>query len=209
MTPTPAPWALVLAAGAGSRFGGDKLLAQLHGMPLAARVAAIVAESIETGLLQGGIAVLPPDDTRLAAHFATAGLTLVENPDAASGLATSLKLGIATLEAIRTTPPPGAALIVLTDQPLLRLAVIQRLVIEWRAAGRSVRPRYAASPEEPGHPVLLARALWPLVHELTGDQGLGAILRARPDAVVAVDVPGDNPDVDTPADLDRVEGDSG
>jgi CTP:molybdopterin cytidylyltransferase MocA len=207
MTVTAAPWAIVLAAGPGTRFGGGKLLARLNGRPLVAQVASILGESIATGLLAGGVAVLPPGDTRLAWYFDIAGLDLADNPDAASGLASSLQRGVAALEAIQTSSPPGGALIVLADQPLLRREVIERLVAEWRTSGRSVRPRYAAAPEVPGHPVLLDRKHWPYVHELTGDQGLGSVLRARSDAVTVVDVPGANPDVDTPADLEQVESD--
>lgn len=62
-----------------------------------------------------------------------------------------------------------------------------------------MRPRYADRPGEPGHPVLLHRQLWPEVATLEGDEGAGALLRGR--AVTLVDVPGRNPDIDTPADL--------
>jgi CTP:molybdopterin cytidylyltransferase MocA len=53
--------------------------------------------------------------------------------------------------------------------------------------------------------VLLDRALWPLARDLTGDRGLGELLGSRPEAVSLVDVPGANPDVDTPADLRQLE----
>ena len=197
---TPA-YALVLAAGRGSRFGGAKLLAPLDGRPLAAHVATTVAAAIQAGYLGGGIAVGRVDDSSLAWYFETCGLKWVVNPAADEGVSTSLRLGLAELSAAPVQPAPGAAMILLADQPLVRIEVIAGLVEHWRRTGRSVRPRYAAHPAEPGHPVLLDRRLWPLADSLEGDVGFGSALRLGPDAVDLVDVAGGNPDIDTPNDL--------
>ncbi len=199
----PAPYAIVLAAGAGSRFGGDKLLAPWRGHPLIAHTAAMVAEAISAGMLGGAVAVVPPRSTALGWSLEAAGCTLVENPVAASGLASSLRLGLA--EVVRADPLTPAALIVLGDQPLLGPDTIRRLVDAWRANGKSVRPRYRLTPDAPGHPVLLDRSVWPRVAALEGDRGLGPLFLAQPDLIATVDVPGSNPDVDTPADLRSLE----
>ena len=65
-----------------------------------------------------------------------------------------------------------------------------------------VRPRYPqdAAP----NPVLVRRSAWALAAGLDGDRGLGRLIANRPDLVVEVPVEGDNPDVDTPADLAAV-----
>ncbi len=199
----PAPYAVVLAAGAGSRFGGDKLLAPYGGKPLAAHAATSVAEAILGGVLAGGVAVVPPRSTALVWALEPAGLRIIENPEASAGLATSLRRGLAALADVE--PPAGAALIVLADQPLLASRTIAALVRRWRETGQSVRPRYASHPGEPGHPVLLDRSCWALAEALEGDTGLGAVLRARPDCITTIDVPGANPDVDTPDDLHSLE----
>ena len=193
--------ALILAAGSGSRFGGNKLLANLHGRPLIAHAAAAVAEAIAAGVIPGGVAVIPPGATELICHFDTAGLRVVENPAAREGMASSLRRGLEALGEV--SPAAGAALIVLGDQPGLRADIIARLVAEWRQTGRSVRPRYRAAPSEPGHPVLLDRSLWPLASRLSGDTGLRDLLAGQP--VTLIDVPGANPDVDTPAQLNPLE----
>jgi CTP:molybdopterin cytidylyltransferase MocA len=65
-----------------------------------------------------------------------------------------------------------------------------------------VVPRYGGVP---GNPVLLERAAWPLATELIGDTGMSQLFRSRPDLVRYVDVPGENPDVDTAGDLRRLE----
>ena len=195
-------YALILAAGSGSRFGGDKLLAPLHGRPLVAHAAAAVAEAVAAGTLAGGVAVIPPGTPALARALAGSTLRLVENPDGGLGMAGSLRRGLAALAKL-TTPPADGALIVLADQPRLRSEVIAGLVAGWRRSGRSIRPRYLASPAEPGHPVLLDRSLWHLAERLTGDTGLRQLLASEP--VTLLDVPGANPDVDSPADLRQLE----
>jgi CTP:molybdopterin cytidylyltransferase MocA len=199
------PYALLLAAGSGSRFGGDKLLATFHGKPLAAHPAVTLAQAISTGILAGGVAVVPSGDTRLTWLFDTAGLRVIDNPEAAPGMASSLRHGLAALARPENQPRAGAALIVLADQPMLSGAVIAGLVQFWRREGRSVRPRYAREPQAPGHPVLLDRSLWPLADRLTGDQGFGPELREVPNAMTVIDMPGANPDVDTPDDLRQLE----
>jgi CTP:molybdopterin cytidylyltransferase MocA len=62
-----------------------------------------------------------------------------------------------------------------------------------------VAPRYADGGG--GNPVLLLREGIARVPRLDGDRGMGALLAAEPGRVWTVDVPGSNPDVDTPADL--------
>jgi CTP:molybdopterin cytidylyltransferase MocA len=163
-----------------------------------------VAAAIDAGWLQGGVAVGSPNDTSLAWHFETGGLSWVVNPAADKGMASSLQVGLERLGEIAGGPAADAAMILLADQPLVRIEVIARLVQHWRTTGHSVRPRYAAHAETPGHPVLLARALWSLADSLEGDSGLGSALRRTPDAIDFIDVTGDNPDIDYPNDLSRL-----
>ena len=201
-TPTGV-YALILAAGSAVRFGGGKLLAPLHGRPLISHVATTVAQALTAGTLSGAVAIVREHDTSLAWPLETAGATVIANPDADQGMATSLKRGLAALGEMSLDPPAGAALVMLADQPNVSNDVIARLVDSWRMNGRSVRPRYAATPATPGHPVLLDRALWSFANGLTGDRGLGSLLAGRADLTV-IDVPGRNPDVNTIEDLTRL-----
>ena len=59
-----------------------------------------------------------------------------------------------------------------------------------------------------GHPVLLDRSVWPLADRLRGDAGFGALRPPGSAGVALIDVAGRNPDVDTPADLDTLQGSS-
>ncbi len=196
--------ALVLAAGLGRRFGGGKLLATLHGRPLLAHTLDPVQEAIRAGLLAGGEVVIAEGDADAERLVLDAGLVPVPNPAPMDGLAGSVRLGLAAM-AVLPPDEAGAAVICLGDQPAIRPSTIAALVVAWREGrGRLVRARYTARPDEPGHPTLLDRALWPLAERLSGDTGLQPLLADSPDLLV-LDVPGDNPDVDTPDDLLTLE----
>jgi len=188
--------AVVLAAGAASRFGSPKALARLDGRPILEHVLDAVREA---GI--GEVVVV-------LGHFADEiedGITwldehIVRNPDPRH-LSSSLQVGVAAAAAL--DPPPRAALIVLGDQPRTRPEVIRALI----AAARSselpvVIPRYADGGG--ANPVLLRASAFELVDEATGDRGLGPVLADNDDLVLEVPVPGSNPDIDTPDDLQRL-----
>ncbi len=186
----PVP-AVVLAAGAGTRMGGEKMLRRLGGRPLVAWALAAARE----GGADGVYAVYA--DQAVRAAFAD-GATPVFNPDSEQGQATSLAAGL------RALPERAAAAIVLLgDQPLVGATTVRLLLRAWRSPGAA--PAVAASyglgwlP-----PVVLDRDLWPQALALHGDQGARAIFRERPELVQAVRVPGRPEDADTPADLERI-----
>jgi molybdenum cofactor cytidylyltransferase len=196
----------VLAAGQAQRFGGGKLMARFRGRPLVAHVLEVVKAARRAGLIVEACAVVPEEDEPLRSLVRQAGLLPVPNDNPALGISQSLRLGFAAL-AGRCEGRLGAAIVLLGDQPLVSLDALEVLIQGWREGqGRLLRPRYAASPDVPGHPVLLDRSLWPLVDTIVGDQGLGTVLRPGEPGVVLLDLPGVNPDVDTPGDLHTLEG---
>ena len=196
-------YALLLAAGRGSRFGDDKLHALYHGRPLLAYSLAVVRAARDRGLLGGARAVIHSLDRRAMGMAREAAVQAVLNDAPHIGLSGSLRLGLEDLE---HEGEAGAALVFLGDQPQVRLDVIESLVAAWHRDRRAIiRPRYAARPEVPGHPVLLSRVVWPLVRQLDGDVGFSALRDTDADDSLLLDVAGDNPDIDTPADLQRLE----
>jgi CTP:molybdopterin cytidylyltransferase MocA len=196
--------AVVLAAGRARRFGGAKLLAPLHGRPVVAHVLDVVRRARAAGVVADARVVVAADDDAVAALAREAGTATVVNDAPERGLSSSLRCGLAALG-----PDAGAAVVLLGDQPLVRLDVLAALVAAWRdGRGVLVRPRYAEAYSEPGHPVLLDRSVWPLADRLEGDAGLGLLLPPGSPEVELIDVAGRNPDVDTPADLHTLEGSS-
>ena len=197
---------LVLAAGRGSRFDGGKLHARYHGRPLLSYALSMVGRACERGLLDAGHAVIDRrDDLALGLVHSTV-LHPIFNDAPEKGISRSLRLGLGSLEA---APRVAAAVVFLGDQPQVRLDVIEELLVAWRGGSAVVRPRYASQPDVPGHPVLLPRSVWPRAAQLEGDSGFSALLGPGSSDTVLVDVPGDNPDVDTRADLQRLEGHPG
>ena len=187
--------AVILAAGAGSRFGGAKLLAILDGRPI---LAHVVEAAREAGL-RPIVVVVPPTGELDGLDLGDVRRVTNETPQ--EGLSSSVRLGLRELDGDREV---DAALILPGDQPRVRPDVIGRLI---DAAASSpapllIAPRYDA--DEAPNPVLARRAAWRLADELVGDHGFGRLLADRPDLVQRVDVAGANPDVDTPADLARL-----
>ena len=185
---------LVLAAGAGSRFGGGKLLAPIGGRPILQHVLDALAAAGVSDV----VVVLGADDGPVEAAIDWRAERRVVNPDPERGLSSSLALGF---EAIG--PEAGSVLVALGDQPLVSVEVIRALLEAPASKTRPiVVPAYAD--ERGRNPVLVRRAAFDLVGEATGDRGLGPVLEAHPDLVAEIAVEGANPDIDTPADHARV-----
>jgi molybdenum cofactor cytidylyltransferase len=187
--------AIVLAAGASSRFGSAKALAPLWGRPLLQHVLDVAAafEFREVVVVLGHNA----DEIERRLHWRHE--RRVPNPDPDAGLSSSLRVGLDSL-----SPTSEAALILLGDQPLVRADVVERLLAGFVSpALPMVVPRYRDGGG--ANPLLIHRLAWPLAREARADRGLGPVVRDHPNLVVEIDVEGSNPDVDTPEDLAALE----
>lgn len=185
----------MLAAGAGTRFGGRKLEARIAGKP----VLQHVLDALAAAGHDDPIVVLAPDsgmDELISWRCAQR----VVNPNPSRGLASSLHLGWAG--ALAGDPSPDAVLVALGDQPRLDLDVIRALVAAPLDAARPVvAPRFSGSDARNPVRIDASAAGTALVDAASGDRGLGPMLDARPGLVRWLDVAGDNPDVDRRADL--------
>lgn len=183
---------LLLAAGAGRRFGRPKALVPFAGEPLAARGAGMLADAgCEPVLVVLGAAA---DEVRAEVDLSRA--VLVGNPGWSSGLASSLRAGLAGLP-----PEADAVVVALADQPLVGAPVVRKLRAAFDGGAQLAVAGYHG---RRGNPVLLARAHWPGVAEAAHDDvGARAYLRQHADDVVLVDCTGigDPADIDTPEDL--------
>jgi len=183
----------VLAAGTGSRFGGGKLLAPLAGRPMLQHVLDRLAEAG----LEDVTVVLGRDAPTIEGTIAWRAERRVVNPEPERGLASSLHIG---MDALGTDA--DAVLIALGDQPMVAVETIRSLIgAPFDAARSVVVPAYAGDLGR--NPVLVRRAAFGFVAEAAGDRGLGPVLAAHPETVQTIPISGDNPDVDTQADLAR------
>lgn len=185
--------AIVLAAGRSTRMGSNKLLERLGDVPLVRRVAEAAVEA----KLDPVVVVTGHDGAAVRAVLDGLPVRLVDNPDFADGLSTSLKVGIGSL-------PQGldGAMVLLGDMPLVTASLLRRLVAAFEAepGGFAAVPLHEG---EWGNPVILAPALFPDVQGLSGDTGARSLLESRRDMVIEVPVSDDAVvvDVDTPAAL--------
>jgi CTP:molybdopterin cytidylyltransferase MocA len=194
---------VVLAAGAGTRFGGPKALVRLDGERLVDRAVAT--------LRRGGCA--PVVVVQGAAVLDDVDATVLDNPDWATGMGSSLRVALRHLAAdaagsaaaapaaAPVTTPVTAAVVLLVDTPWVGDAAVARLVA---AAADGCAAAQATYDAEPGHPVLLARRTWDdVASTAAGDRGARAWLHAHRELVrdVPCDGTGDPRDVDVPADL--------
>jgi CTP:molybdopterin cytidylyltransferase MocA/SAM-dependent methyltransferase len=191
---------LVLAAGAGSRFGGGKLLETIGGRPILQHVL----DALSDGGVRESVVVLGHDAERLECAIDWGSARRVVNPAPERGLSSSLQVGF---DAIGREA--NAVLVALGDQPFVSPAVIRSLVEAPDLPGRSiVVPVHREG--EGRNPVLVRRAAFDLVAEASGDRGLGPLLAAHPELVTEIEVDASNPDIDTRDDLARaIEADWG
>lgn len=181
---------LILAAGGGRRYGGPKALVR-HGGRLLVEGAVATAASGGCGpvvVVLGAAAA----EVRASADFGAA--TTVDNPDWASGMGSSLRVGLAALDATDAV----AAIVLLVDMPGVTAAAVRRVA---RLADPDTLTM-AGYGQRRGHPVLLGRRHWPGVAELAlGDVGARPYLRAHAATVqvVSCDDIADDTDLDTPA----------
>ena len=187
--------ALVLAAGAGKRFGGQKLLAELHGTP----ILQFPLDLAHAAGLRPVVVVLGRDVPAFERALTWRDEIRVVNPRPDQGISTSVRLGLDAITRTNAT----RAVVLLGDQPRLSAAQLDAILATPVDESRPiVVPRYSGVP---GNPVLLERAAWPLAAQLRGDSGMAQLFATNRGLVRYVDIDGANPDIDTAADLAALE----
>ncbi len=155
---------LVLAAGAGTRFGGAiKQLAPLRGRPL---IEHAVAAMLAVPALDPVLVVLghAADEILGTAELGEAEVVVCD--DWARGQSASLRCGLAALAGA------DAVVVTLGDQPFITPQVIAG-ALDHLEGHDAVRAVYGGTP---GHPVVLGPRVLAAATELVGDQGARALL---------------------------------
>jgi CTP:molybdopterin cytidylyltransferase MocA len=182
---------LVLAAGAATRFGSSKQLAEFDGRPLLEHAIRAMAAS-PVGRV---VVVLGYGAEEVQASVDMHGADVVVCRRWAEGQSASLACGLAELSGCE------AVVVTLGDQPLMSPDAIRRVIAARGRGAAAVRATYHGAP---GHPVLLERRLFERMRDVTGDHGARNLLISVRTREVPCDDLGGGQDVDTPAQLDAL-----
>jgi molybdenum cofactor cytidylyltransferase len=186
---------LLLAAGKGTRFGGDKLRAMIPHGGDDARVGARAASNLIEAIPES-IAIVRPDDHGLAEDFAARGLRIVKCDNASDGMGASLACGV------RASRDAAGWIVALADMPWIAAASIGAVKAAIEAGAQIAAPMYRGMR---GHPVGFSNAHYTELSTLTGDAGARSILERHRSAITLIDVndAGILQDNDTPDALQR------
>jgi CTP:molybdopterin cytidylyltransferase MocA len=181
---------LVLAAGAATRFGAPKQLAELEGLPMLEHSLRAM-RATPVGRV---VVVLGSSADEIERTVDLHGAEPIVCTRWEEGQSASLACGLAELAHCE------AVVVTLGDQPRVSPDAIRR-VIGSRNGAPAVRATYQ---RRPGHPVLLERHLFEALRDVTGDKGARNLLLSVPVLDVPCDDLGGGEDVDTPAELDAL-----
>ena len=185
--------AIVLAAGSGTRFGAQKMLAPYAGQPLVSHVVAAVEQAgIEV------ITVVVPPGSAIVSELARFSVVFAVNHAAERGIASSIRTGVQALPA-----ETESVLIALGDQPTVTPTYLRRLVAEHVASTAPISASDYDGILAP--PVIFDRALFAELLVLEGDMGARTVIDREPGRVHRVSVVDRFEDVDTPEDLAKLE----
>lgn len=181
---------VLMAAGIGRRFGGDKLQAELGGRTLVIRAMDAIPPELETVVVTGSAAIA--DEARLR------GFPVVWNDRPQEGLSRTVRLGTEALSAC------DAILYLVADQPLLQRDSVRRVLDLYEehprcicAAGREGRH---------GNPCLFPQKFYGELSSLSGDCGGCAVIAAHMDCLCVAEIPSCQlEDVDTREALETLQ----
>ncbi|OBH16403.1 molybdopterin-guanine dinucleotide biosynthesis protein MobA [Mycobacterium sp. E1715] len=164
--PAPRSVGVLLAAGAGRRYGKPKVL--VDGWLQAAVDALRAGGCADVVVVLGAAQVAVP-----------AGSTAVTALRWRDGLSASVRAGIERADRLRA----DYAVLHVVDAPDVGPAVVARVL--GRAIASPAGLARAAFGDRPGHPVVVARRHWPeVLSSISGDSGAGAYLRTRRDVEI-------------------------
>ncbi|MDO7848332.1 nucleotidyltransferase family protein [Hymenobacter sp. M29] len=180
---------LLLAAGASTRMGQPKQLLPYRGRTLLRHAAktAVASGCAPIVLVTGAL------HEALVAEVAGLPIQDVHNPDWETGMASSIRAGLAAVQAAQ----PCAVLIMLSDQPHLTPELLQTLVQRQQQSGAPIVA--AAYGDTLGVPAVFADKVFPELLKLQGQAGAGRLIAAYSETVEQVPFPAGLLDVDTPA----------
>jgi molybdenum cofactor cytidylyltransferase len=192
--------AVILAAGLSERFGSQKLLSDYKGSLLVCHAVKAALEGRSEKLL----AVIPDNSPALRSVIESCGpVEIVVNPNARLGISSSIKAGLE--HHANGTGNPPAMMLMLADMPDVNSDLINEVLSAFHNSSAPICAPYEDG--RFGHPVVFHSVMFKEISEISGDTGCREILRRDPEMVklVSPSQPGTQKDIDSPADLERIE----
>jgi molybdenum cofactor cytidylyltransferase len=174
--------AIVLAAGMSRRMGTPKQLLRIGEETILGRTLRNVRASAVSEI----VLVLGHAAADVEKEISTAGVKIVHNREYQQGMGTSLRAGLAALDA-----ETNATLVVLADQPFVRPETLNKLIACHKESRSQIVIPQIIIPMYKGfrgNPVLLDRLIFPELSALSGDVGCRAIFGSHTENIRKLEV---------------------
>jgi CTP:molybdopterin cytidylyltransferase MocA len=179
-------YALILAAGGASRFGGLKQLVEYEGTSLLRRSVMTASTLVDDRIK----VVLGARAQKVKRDIETLQAGIVINPRWEEGMATSIQAGIDALP-----DECEGILLILCDQARINADHLQQLLDQWLGdKTKIVASEYAGTS---GAPAIIPRHAFQSIMKLRGDKGAKSIIENNLTDVILVKLPAGEFDVDT------------
>ena len=181
---------VLLAAGAGKRFGGGKLLYEVDGEPMIARAMRLYGAFD----FSARVCVTRSEATEIQRLSQELGFPVAINPDPERGVGTSV--AIATEAILAKEPYLDGILYAVADQPYLTRESVERLLETFTAHPHDIVS--LAFGGRRGNPVVFPAAYYPELCALSEDIGGGAVIKRHPERLLLVEA-------DSASELDDID----
>jgi len=168
--------AVLLAAGLGSRYGSNKLLVPVEGVPLYRRAFSALPAR---GFFRAAVVSCYDE---ILSEASNSRYIPVENPRPQEGQSLSVKLGLTAV-----AEGSDAVLFAVCDQPWLTRESVERLTARWRAHPEHICALGCGGKR--GNPCIFPRKYYDELLALTGDVGGSRVIRAHPSDLLLVEAP--------------------
>lgn len=187
---------VILAAGASRRLGEPKQLLEYNGEVL---LIHVITEALNSNA-SPVIVILGSNADSISKIIDKKNVDIVENKEWVEGMASSVRLGLTTLNEKR----PGADAVIFTvcDQPYVSSSILNELISTYHKTGKQiVACNYGDST---GPPSLFDKSLFPELMQLKGDAGAKKIIPHHINEVAIVQFPEGKFDIDTREDYNNI-----
>lgn len=184
-------YAIILAAGKSSRMSNTpKQLLKWQNRSLLEHTL----DNLRTLFKERIILVLGAHHDLITTNLDLTSINTLINPEWKRGISSSIQAGLKALPA-----EARAAIIILSDQPLIKDRHFETLVNTWQATPANIIA--SEYHDSIGVPAIFPKHLFAELHELKGDQGAKAILLKYAATLVKVPLPEAELDIDSPEDF--------